>query len=88
MEQEHEQDHALMWVLNDENGPGRFKWACELLGLSHHAVREAVMGELRRTKAEQSAGMGRTAFDTGLEIDHQFDHADMWVCGQNADIHG
>ena len=58
LEQDREQDLALLWIQSGEDGLGSFTWVCQLLGLSSAAVREAVMGELRRTKADKAEGMG------------------------------
>ncbi len=55
---EHLRDDALLWVQSDENGPASFKWVCGILGLSSDAVKESVMAELHRSKADNSAGMG------------------------------
>ena len=55
---EHLRDDALLWILDDQDGPASFKWVCQLLGLSPGAVREAVMDELDRAGPDKSAGMG------------------------------
>ena len=84
LEQEREQDDGLMWVQSGESAPGTFKCGlCQLLRfVITHAVRESIHGQncaAPRLTRQKANGCHRTR-NTGLEIDQELDHADLWVC--------